>query len=66
MRALGTLSFGIYLWHMPVLYALQLHERFPERFVPAIAWVLPITFVLATVSWYLIEKPAIALGRAAC
>ena len=43
LRALGTISFGLYLWHMPVLYALQLHERFPERFLPALAWVLPFT-----------------------
>jgi peptidoglycan/LPS O-acetylase OafA/YrhL len=65
-RVLGTLSFGIYLWHMPVLYALQLHDRFPERFLPAIAWVLPFTFLLAIASWFLIEKPAIAWsGRAA-
>ena len=34
---LGTVSFGVYLWHMPVMYGLQMHERFPERFVPAIA-----------------------------
>jgi peptidoglycan/LPS O-acetylase OafA/YrhL len=61
-RALGTLSFGIYLWHMPVMYALELHDRFPQRFVPAIEWVLPITFAVATASWYLIEKPAIALS----
>ena len=47
---------------MPVLYALQLHERFPERFLPALAWIVPITFVLAAASWYLIEKPAIALS----
>jgi peptidoglycan/LPS O-acetylase OafA/YrhL len=65
MRALGTLSFGIYLWHMPVVYGLKLHDRFPERFVPAMGWVLPLTFALATASWFLIEKPAIALsGRA--
>jgi peptidoglycan/LPS O-acetylase OafA/YrhL len=65
LRALGTLSFGIYLWHMPVLYGLKLHDRFPERFAPAIGLVLPITFALATASWFLIEKPAIALsGRA--
>jgi peptidoglycan/LPS O-acetylase OafA/YrhL len=65
LRVLGTLSFGIYLWHMPVLYALQLHERFPERFVPAVAWVLPFTFALAVLSWFVIEKPAIAWsGRA--
>ena len=37
---LGTVSFGVYLWHYPVLYALQMHERMPERFVPAIALVL--------------------------
>jgi peptidoglycan/LPS O-acetylase OafA/YrhL len=65
LRVLGTLSFGIYLWHMPVLYALQLHDRFPERFLPAVAWVLPLTFALAIASWFGIEKPAIAWsGRA--
>src|SRR5690349_17563882 len=60
LRVLGTLSFGIYLWHMPVLYALQLHDRFPVRFLPAVAWVLPLTFALAIASWFVIEKPAIA------
>jgi peptidoglycan/LPS O-acetylase OafA/YrhL len=65
LRVLGTLSFGVYLWHMPVMYALQVHDRFPERFVPAIAWVLPFTFALAVLSWFAIEKPAIAWsGRA--
>jgi len=59
---LGTVSFGVYLWHMPVMYGLQLHERMPERFVPAIAWILPITFGLAALSWYLVEKPAMRLG----
>jgi peptidoglycan/LPS O-acetylase OafA/YrhL len=65
LRALGTLSFGIYLWHMPVLYGLQLHDRFPARFLPAAAWVLPLTFALAIASWYLIERPAIALSARA-
>jgi peptidoglycan/LPS O-acetylase OafA/YrhL len=65
LRALGTLSFGVYLWHMPVLYGLQLQERFPERFLPAVAWVLPLTFALAIASWYLIERPAIALSARA-
>ncbi|MBE2319944.1 acyltransferase [Solirubrobacter sp. CPCC 204708] len=59
---LGTVSFGVYLWHYPVMYALQLHERMPERFVPAALWVFPITFALAAVSWYLVEKPAMRLG----
>lgn len=65
LRGLGTVSFGLYLWHMPVLYGLQLHERMPERFLPALLWIAPITFALAIASWYLVEKPAIALsGRA--
>jgi peptidoglycan/LPS O-acetylase OafA/YrhL len=65
LRALGTLSFGVYLWHMPVLYGLQLQQRLPERFLPAMAWVLPLTFALAIASWYLIERPAIALSARA-
>jgi len=52
----------VYLWHYPVRYALQMHERMPERFVPGIALVLGITFVLASLSWYFVEKPAMRLG----
>ena len=59
---LGTVSFGVYLWHYPVMYALQMHERMPERFVPAIALVMGITFVLASLSWYFVEKPTMRLG----
>ena len=59
---LGTVSFGVYLWHYPVLYGLQMEGRMPERFVPAMLWVLPITFALAAFSWYFVEKPAMRLG----
>jgi peptidoglycan/LPS O-acetylase OafA/YrhL len=48
-----------------VLYGLQLQQRLPERFLPAMAWVLPLTFALAIASWYLIERPAIALSARA-
>jgi len=65
LRALGTLSYGIYLWHMPLMFVLQIHHRFPERFLPAIAWVLPLTFAAATVSWFAIERPAIVLSARA-
>ena len=59
---LGTVSYGVYLWHMPVLYWLGLNERLPERFGPAIVWILPVTFALAALSFYLVEKPAMRLG----
>jgi peptidoglycan/LPS O-acetylase OafA/YrhL len=60
---LGTVSYGVYLWHMPVMFALQLQDRMPERFLPAIAWILPITFALASLSFYFIERPAMQLGN---
>lgn len=62
LRSIGTVSFGLYLWHMPVMFALQIHDRMPERFLPAMLWIAPITAALAIASWYLIEKPAIALS----
>jgi peptidoglycan/LPS O-acetylase OafA/YrhL len=60
---LGTVSFGVYLWHYPVLYGLQMEGRMPERFVPGIFLVLAITFALAAFSWYFVEKPAMRLGN---
>jgi peptidoglycan/LPS O-acetylase OafA/YrhL len=60
---LGTVSYGVYLWHMPVMYGLQLQERMPERFLPAIAWILPITFAIAALSFYFVERPAMRLGN---
>lgn len=59
LRGVGTISYGLYLWHFPVMYALQLHDRFPERFLPAMAYVAPITFALALASWLGLERPAI-------
>ena len=65
LRALGTLSYGIYLWHMPVLYGLQLHGRFPERFGPALVAILPLTLAAAVVSWFAVERPALRLSARA-
>jgi peptidoglycan/LPS O-acetylase OafA/YrhL len=59
LHVLGTLSYGIYLWHMPVLYALQIREVLPETALPALAAVLGPTLVLATGSWLLVERPVL-------
>jgi peptidoglycan/LPS O-acetylase OafA/YrhL len=61
VRYVGTVSFGLYLWHMPVLYSLQIDDKLPERFWPAIQHILPVTFLLAVASWHLVEKPALKL-----
>jgi peptidoglycan/LPS O-acetylase OafA/YrhL len=63
LRALGAISYGVYLWHMPVLFWLGLRGAFPEHAGPALARVVPLTLALATASWFLVERPALALGR---
>jgi peptidoglycan/LPS O-acetylase OafA/YrhL len=59
LRVLGAVSLGVYLWHMPVLYALQVHEAMPETFWAALWRVLVPTAGLAVASWVLVERPAL-------
>ena len=57
---LGQISYGIYLWHYPVIHLV----RFPRvgndvRFL----MIFSLTVVLATVSYYCVEKPSIRFAR---
>lgn len=56
LRRLGDYSYGIYLWHMPVLYFLHATDRWPESPWTAYAYVLGIATVLGAASWYLVER----------
>ena len=64
---LGLVSYGIFLWHIAVIR--QLEEWHLERvdFVhPYILWpavTLALTTVIATLSYYAIERPALGLRR---
>lgn len=60
LRRLGDFSFGIYLWHMPVLYLLRHHDRWPISPWEAYGVVLGLATALGAISWYLLEKPAMA------
>lgn len=60
--ALGTVSYGIYLWHVPLLLAMR-GELLPEGTLVASMIVLGASIVLGTLSWKLIEQPAIAWSR---
>jgi peptidoglycan/LPS O-acetylase OafA/YrhL len=65
LRALGTLSYGVYLWHYPVIYWLQMHHDFPRELLHALARVLPLTFALAAASWFLLERPVLRVAARA-
>jgi peptidoglycan/LPS O-acetylase OafA/YrhL len=59
LRALGTLSYGIYLWHFPVIYALRGTGHWPAGLLPALGLTSAITVALATASWLALERPAL-------
>jgi peptidoglycan/LPS O-acetylase OafA/YrhL len=64
---LGTISFGIYLWHWPVLMQLSrwgLGTWTPVQ--PYLRWgisALVLSVALGALSYYLIERPALSLKR---
>jgi len=57
IRSLGVISYGLYLWHMPVLYWLKTRGLFPQDFVPAYAMVIVPAIALGAASWLAIERP---------
>ena len=64
---LGDVSFGIYLWHFPVMrgMVLLMPEAWstPMMSVAALAMALPITLALASLSYYLLERPLMGWGK---
>ncbi len=53
----GAISYGLYLWHFPVIYGLREAGAWPSQLVPAMALTLALAAVLASASWYLVERP---------
>lgn len=60
---LGTVSYGLYLWHVPVIWWLRSRGLLPLDPVAALPVVLAPSLVLATLSWFCIERPAIVWAR---
>lgn len=58
--ALGTISYGVFLWHSPILHMFNLSGGYLTMYTAILA-----TFVLASViaaaSWFLLERPLLAL-----
>lgn len=59
----GELSYGIYLWHVPLLLFLRAQGLLPLFTTGAVAVVLPLALLVAAGSWRFIERPAQDLSR---
>lgn len=66
LRALGRVSYGIYLWQELVLFDwLRWRDQqvFTGSFPATLAVVLVLTVGIATVSWFLVERPLLRRAR---
>ena len=62
MRIIGQVSYGMYLWHTLVItlvldYPTIAHWHSVAKFKSLLLLVLPITFLLGTLSYKLVEVP---------
>lgn len=72
LRALGLVSYGIFLYHYPIVFGLarigadgwlDLGTSFAARAVTLAATALPLTLLAATFSYRVVERPFLRLGR---
>jgi peptidoglycan/LPS O-acetylase OafA/YrhL len=62
VRGIGRISYGLYLWHLPVFLVLD-HRRTGLTFWPLVVVQFGVTFTAAIASFVLVERPALRLKR---
>ena len=55
--SLGVISYGIYLWHLPLLLTVRELGLLPPTFALRLALVLPLAIGAGALSWILVERP---------
>ena len=59
LAGMGTISYGFYLWHVPVLVFLRGHDLLPLHPVYGTLVALVPALAISTVSWFVLERPII-------
>jgi len=62
LAGMGVISYGFYLWHVPVLVFLRGHGLLPLDPVLGTLVALGPVIAVSTLSWFAIERPIIAWG----
>lgn len=67
LRGLGLISYGLYLWHYPLMLGLRAelggYEAIRADFWPFYFYSVLISVLVAMASWWMIERPAQQWGR---
>jgi peptidoglycan/LPS O-acetylase OafA/YrhL len=60
LRAVGRVSYGLYLWHFPIFYAVAVHgQDLPD--LARVATAVGLTATATWLSWVVVERPALRL-----
>ncbi|MFL5884718.1 MAG: acyltransferase family protein [Thermoleophilaceae bacterium] len=57
--AVGIVSYGVYLWHLPLILVVRKLGLLPSAIGPRFVVVLALALSMATLSWKLLERPLI-------
>jgi acetyltransferase len=59
LAALGVVSYGVYLWHLPLIIVLRDAGALPDALAPRLLVVLAVATAVGALSWVLLERPMI-------
>jgi peptidoglycan/LPS O-acetylase OafA/YrhL len=63
LAALGVASYSLYLWHFPIVSRIAGSSWVPHRYLALLALCLPLSCLVALISYHVVEAPFLRLRR---